>query len=107
MSKIAITEIQRLFCIDYIKYFNTTKAYQKAYECTYTTAMVEGHRNLRNPKIFKEIDSMKLEQATALQLDVRDIIQKYIDITFADITDFVSFSSETLVVKDELGSAIS
>lgn len=49
---------------------------------------------------------MKSEQATELKLDVRDIIQKYIDIAFADITDFVSFSSETLVAKDELGRNI-
>lgn len=101
-----LTEKQRLFCIYYIKYFNATKAYQKAYECAYTTAMVEGHRALRNPKLSKEIDRMKAEHATELKLDVRDIIQKYIDIAFADITDFVSFGSETLVAKDELGRNI-
>ena len=82
-----LTDKQRLFCIYYIKYFNATKAYQKAYECAYRTAMVEGHRHLRNPKIFGEIDRMKAEQATELKLDARDVLQKYI--TFADIGDFV------------------
>ena len=33
-----LTDKQRLFCIYYIKYFNATKAYQKAYECSYETA---------------------------------------------------------------------
>lgn len=103
VESVELTEKQRLFCIYYIKYFNATKAYQKAYECAYTTAMVEGHRHLRNPKLSKEIDRMKAEHTNELKLDVKDIIQKYIDIAFADITDFTLFGSETLVAKDELG----
>lgn len=91
-----LTDKQRLFCIYYIKYFNATKAYQKAYECKYTTAMVEGHRHLKNPKIVAEIDRLKTEQANELKIDVRDVLQKYIDIAFADITDFVEFGRETV-----------
>lgn len=98
-----LTEKQRLFCIYYIKYFNATKAYRKAYECAYSTAMVEGHRHLRNPKINSEIDRLKDEQTTELKLDVRDVIQKYIDIAFSDITDFVGFGSEEVVARNELG----
>lgn len=101
-----LTEKQRLFCIYYIKYFNATKAYQKAYESNYITANVNGSRLLVNASIQNEIDRMKEERATELKLDVRDIIQKYIDIAFADITDFVTFGSETLVAKDELGRNI-
>lgn len=98
-----LTDKQRLFCIYYIKYFNATKAYQKAYECAYSTAMVEGHRHLRNPKISKEIDRMKAEQATELKLDVKDIIQKYIDIAFADITDYLKFGREEEIVYNDDG----
>lgn len=86
-----LTDKQRLFCIYYLKYFNATKAYQKAYDCAYSTARVEGHRHLANPNINAEIDRLKAEQANELKLDVQDIIQKYIDIAFADITDYVSF----------------
>lgn len=89
-----LTEKQRLFCIYYIKYFNATKAYQKAYECAYTTARVEGSRHLANPNIKAEIQRMKDEQTSELMLDARDVIQKYIDIAFADITDFVEFGTE-------------
>lgn len=98
-----LTEKQRLFCIYYIKYFNATKAYQKAYECAYTTAMTNGHGLLRNTKVSKEIDRMKAEHATELKLDVRDIIQKYIDIAFADITDYLKFGREEKIVYNELG----
>ena len=98
-----LTEKQRLFCIYYIKYFNATKAYQKAYECDYTTAMASGSRLLRNVKISDEIDRMKAEQATELKLDVRDIIQKYIDIAFADITDYLKFGREEEILYNEQG----
>jgi phage terminase small subunit len=98
-----LTDKQRLFCIYYIKYFNATKAYQKAYECAYTTAMVEGHRTLRNPKISIEIDRMKEEQTTELKLDIRDVLQKYIDIAFADVTDYLKFGREEEVVYNEFG----
>jgi phage terminase small subunit len=91
-----LTDKQRLFCVYYIKYFNATKAYQKAYGCDYTTAMASGSRLLRNVKVSEEIDRLKAEQASELKLDVRDVLQKYIDIAFADITDFVEFGRETV-----------
>ncbi len=45
-----------------------------------TQQSYEGHRHPRNPKISAEIDSMKEEQTNELKLDVRDVIQKYINI---------------------------
>lgn len=87
-----LNDKQRLFCIYYIKYFNATKAYQKAYECDYFTAKTNGSRLLSNANINNEIDRMKAEQSHDLKLDVRDIIQKYIDIAFADMTDFIDFT---------------
>ncbi|PIC65348.1 terminase [Sporosarcina sp. P13] len=84
-----LTDKQRLFCIYYIKYFNATKAYQKAYECAYTTARVEGHRHLANPNISEEIDRMRSETLSNKKLSADDVLQKYIDIAFADIGDYV------------------
>lgn len=101
-----LTDKQRLFCIYYIKYFNATKAYQKAYECAYTTAMTEGHRHLRNPKIVSEINRMKKEVADGLMLDASMVLQKYIDIALADITDFVEFGATEEIAVDAFGDAI-
>ncbi|MHC8517000.1 terminase small subunit [Sporosarcina sp. ITBMC105] len=110
VESVDLTDKQWLFCIYYIKYFNATKAYQKAYGCAYTTARVEGSRTLANPNISTEIDRMKAEQSYALKLDVRDVLQKYIDIAFADITDFIDFTqveseaTETIVEFNPDGS---
>lgn len=98
-----LTDKQRLFCIYYIKYFNATKAYQKAYGCAYTTARVEGSRHLANPNIISEIERLKEEQRNGLMLDVKDVLQKYIDIAFADITDFTTFGKKEIEVINELG----
>lgn len=101
-----MTDKQRLFCIYYIKYFNATKAYQKAYKCSYEVAMRSGSRLMRNVEIIQEIDRLKSEQMTDLKLDVRDVLQKYIDIAFSDITDFVGFGSEEVVARNEFGNAM-
>ncbi|VDG98894.1 Terminase small subunit [Lysinibacillus sphaericus] len=106
VESVDMTDKQRLFCIYYIKYFNATKAYQKAYKCSYEVAMRSGSRLMRNVEIIQEIDRMKEEQMTDLKLDVRDVLQKYIDIAFADITDFVGFGSEEVVARNEFGNVM-
>lgn len=86
-----LTDKQRLFCIYYIKYFNATKAYQKAYECSYETAMVNGFNLLRNTKIEKEIEKLKQHKLNQVMLNEEDIFQRYMDIAFSDIGDYLSF----------------
>jgi phage terminase small subunit len=98
-----LTDKQRLFCMFYLKYFNATKAYQKAYDCTYLTARVEGSRNLAKPNIKKEIGRMKEEQAKGILLDASYVLQKYIDIAFADISDFVTFGQREQQVVSMYG----
>ena len=89
-----LTDKQKLFCLYYVKYFNATKAYQKAYGCDYHSAMANGSRLMRNDKIAAEIERLKAEQAAAINLDAQAVLQKYVDIAFADITDYVEFGRE-------------
>lgn len=90
MENDELTDKQRLFCVIYAKCMNATKAYLKAYTCTYETAMVEGCRLLRNPKIREQIDKLIGSKCNKEFLS-RSIIQKYIDIAFADIGDYIKF----------------
>ncbi len=98
MANEELTDKQKLFCIYYTKYFNATKAYKKAYKCNYNTAMVEGSRHLRNPKIKEEIDRLKASKLKGIFLEETDLLQKYIDIAFADITDYARFGKEEKVI---------
>lgn len=101
-----LNDKQRLFCIYYIKYFNATKAYQKVYECDYSTAMVNGCNLLRNTKVKDEIIRLKSEKFKGAMLEPGDILQKYIDIAFADITDFVVFGQEEVPVMGAFGPVL-
>src|SRR5690625_53685 len=101
-----LTEKQRLFCIYYIKYFNATKAYQKAYKCDYVTANKNAYALMVNHGIKTEIQRMKKEQTSELMLDARDVLQKYIDIAFADITDFTTFGKKEVPVMTEFGPLV-
>lgn len=93
-ENVNLTEKQRLFCMFYVRCFNATRAYQKVYECSYNTAMVEGFNTLRNPKIQNEIQRLKQSRLNRELLDESDIFQKYMDIAFADVTDFVEFGQD-------------
>ena len=98
-----LTDKQRLFCIYYVRCFNATKAYQKAYECSYETAMVEGSKCLRKPKVKEEICKLKQNRLNQEFLSEEDIFQKYMDIAFSDITDYVSFKTEEVPVMSMKG----
>lgn len=97
-----LNDKQLLFCMYYVKYFNATKAYQKAYETNYRTSMARGSLLLRNVKVREEIESLKSDLANGIMLDARSVLQKYMDIAFADVTDFTKFGSvEEPMIDDE------
>lgn len=85
-----LTEKQKLFCIHYIRSFNATKAYKKSHpDCSLDTAAVEGWRLLRNPKVVPYIKALKQSRLNREMISGSDIVQKYMDIAFADINDYV------------------
>lgn len=98
-----LTDKQQLFCIYYIRCFNATKAYQKAYDVDYATAVVNGPRLLGNARIKDEIFRLKQECLNREFLSESDIFQKYMDIAFADVTDFVEFGNEDVDVILDTG----
>lgn len=101
-----LTDKQRLFCCLYIKCFNATKAYQKAYGSSYETALVAGSRLLGNVRIKEEIQKLKQNRLNREMLSAEDVFQKYMDIAFADITDYVEFGREEVPVMTAFGPLI-
>lgn len=98
-----LTDKQRLFCVYYSRCFNATKAYQKAYQCSYETAVVAGPRMLGNVRVKEEIFHLKQERLNREFFSEADIFQKYMDIAFADITDYVEFGIEEEPVMSMYG----
>lgn len=97
-----LTEKQRLFCIYYVKSFNAT---QSAIKAGYSpeSAHVEGSRQLRNDKVANEIRRIKAEMRKGIFIDAMDVLDKWIKIAFADITDYLTFGSNEYVSRDEDG----
>lgn len=99
-----MNEKHLLFCIYYIQSFNATKAYQKAYQCNRTTAMVNGCKLLSKPNIQIAIAKLKQNRLNRAMISESDIFQKYMDIAFADITDYIAFGKKDMMVgKTEEG----
>lgn len=96
-----LTDKQRLFCIYYIKYFNATKAYQKAYNSSYIVANSEGYKLLVKPCIKSEIEKLKQHKLNKVMLSEEDIFQRYMDIAFSDITDYVNFGKREIEILED------
>ncbi|MCU7192559.1 terminase small subunit [Turicibacter sanguinis] len=79
-----LTEKQRIFCLLYIKTFNATQSYRKAYNCSYDVANAEGYKLLVNPCIRDEIMQLKQLRFQMDFMDANDVIRKYQEIAFTD-----------------------
>lgn len=101
-----LTDKQQLFCIHYIRCFNATKAYRKAYGCDEYTARVNGSRLLTFANIRDEIFRLKQERLNREFLSESDIFQKYMDIAFADMNDFVEIHAGFALAKDEIDGTL-
>ena len=101
-----LTDKQKLFCIYYVKCFNATKAYQKAYKCKYETAAVNGNRLLRNTKVKSEILNLKENKLNRAFISKDDIFQKYLDIAFSDMSDYADFGVKEIEVDGDKGEKV-
>lgn len=99
-ENVELSENQRFFCLYFIKYLNALKAYQRAYECDYNSAHSNAWRLMANEGIREEITRLKNARAAGIMLDKNDVLQKYIDIAFADIGDYVEYGTEEVPLLD-------
>ena len=98
-----LTDKQKLFCLYYSRSFNATRSYQKAYDVSYVSACASGPRLMGNKKIKAEIARLKEQRYSRALLSPEDIFQKFMDIAFADVTDYVEFGQEEVQVIGRLG----
>lgn len=103
LTNTELNDKQRLFCLYFVKSFNATRSYMKAYGCDEYTGMANGSRLLSNAKIKDEIQRLKQERLNREYISEHDIFQKYMDIAFADITDYLEFGQEEVPVMGPFG----
>lgn len=102
-----LDEERQLFCVYYLKYHNKVKAYMKVKpDSKYDSACVISSRWSKEPAVQKEIERLKKEMYADALLDPHDIFQKYIDIAFADLNDYLEYGRETVPVMGPFGPII-
>lgn len=98
----SLNDRQRLFCLYYTKSFNATQAYRKAYPgCAYATAASMGCKLLKREAVKEEIFRLKQAKMNRAMLEPEDIFQKYMEIAFSDMVDYVEFGREEIAVTSK------
>ena len=86
-----LSEQQKQFCLEYSRFPNATKAYQKAYGCDWRTADAIAYRLLGRVGIRAEIKRIQEARAKDWLVDDAVIINQWMKMAFTDLTDFVEF----------------
>ncbi len=89
-----LTPEQQIFCIYYSRTFNAAQSYQKAYGCSYESAITNGSRLLTNDKVRAEIERLKEIKRQQIVAGADDIVELQMRIAFADIGNYVSFGQK-------------
>ena len=95
---------EEVFCLEYLKHFNKTKAYHKARpDVTYDSAKTLGNRLFTEVYIQKRLAELKSAKQEQLFIEGTDIDAQWAKQAFADITDFIEFRTETSAFVDDTG----
>lgn len=89
-----LTPEQQMFCIHYIRTFNATQSYLKAYGCSYDVANAEGYKLLVKPCVKREIERLKEIKRQMIVAGAEDIVELQMRIAFSDIGEYLSFGQE-------------
>lgn len=95
-----LTPEQQMFCIYYSRIFNATQSYQKAYGCSYETALRAGPRLLKNVGVRGEIERLKEIKRQQITAGPDDIVELQMRIAFSDMGNYLEFGKTEVETKD-------
>lgn len=84
-----LTSEQQMFCIYYSRTFNAAQSYQKAYGCSYNSALCAGSRLLGNVNVREEIERLKELKRQQIVAMEEDFVELQMRIAFSDVADVV------------------
>jgi phage terminase small subunit len=98
-----LTEKQRFFCICYVKNFNATLAAIKAgYSKSYASEI--GYQLLQKTTVRNEVERLKAIKRQSIMISEDDIVERYMQIAFADMTDVAEWGTELIPDIDIAGN---
>lgn len=95
-----LTPGQQMFCIYYNRTFNASQSYQKAYGCTYESALCAGPRLLGNVRVREELERLKEIKRQKIVASADDIVELQMRIAFSDIGNYLSFGKTEIETKN-------
>ncbi len=98
-----LTPERQMFCIYYSRTFNAAQSYQKAYGCSYESAIASGSRLLTNDKVRAEIERLKEIKRQQIVAGADDIVELQMRIAFADMGNYLSFGREDVQIMGPFG----
>jgi len=98
-----LTDKQQLFCELYVTNFNATQSYITAYGVDYNTANTSGSRLLANDSVRAYIQSLKEIRKQAIFADETDVVEMYMKIAFASISNYVTFGRREVQAMNQFG----
>lgn len=97
----ALNDRQILFCMEYLRCFNATKAYQKVYGANRNIAAASGCRLLKKANIQLAIARLRTNRINQAMLKPEDIFQKYMDIAFSDMREYMDWGTREILTDIE------
>jgi phage terminase small subunit len=99
-----LTDKEQLFCYHHVRCFNATQAaLLSGYTTNKSSASVQGSRLLATERVSKEVARLKKLLTQEIFIEAADILQKYVNIAFADIGDYVTFGQKEVPVMGMFG----
>lgn len=95
-----LTPEQQMFCIYYSRTFNAAQSYQKAYGCSYESAITNGSRLLTKAKVKAEVERLKEIKRQQIVSGTEDIVELQMRIAFGDIGTVLEFGQKEVELED-------
>lgn len=92
---------EKIFCLDYLKSYSIKNSAAKA---GFTQS--EGLKLIKKKRIREGLKALQTKREEELYIQGINIIQMYMSIAFADITDYVDFGTEEVPMVDPYGRVI-
>lgn len=101
-SNDTLTDQERMFCLHYVKTFHATNSAVRAGYSSKTAAQI-GYQLLQKTSVRSEITRLKEIRSSALLASADDVVEKYMHIAFADISDYLEFGRAEVPVMGPFG----
>ena len=99
---------QELFCLEYLKDFNATRAYKEVYWVKQKTAEVQGCKMLSNPKVSEYLKSKAEEKLKKADVTAERVIQSLVEVAnrcMQKVPVMMKWGVQAIeIIKDENGN---